>query len=64
MYKHIVRDKRHSYFNQMGAEGATLTYNLESIGDISEAGSHRFKNLDSCLSKSRAGGNQTIHFSG
>ena len=48
MYKHIVRDKRHSTFNQSGGD-EIAQYNMDSMVDISDAASHRFKNADSGL---------------
>ena len=61
MYKHIVRDKRHSTFNQSGGD-EIAQYNMDSMVDISDAASHRFKNADSGLSQSRQG--QTLNYSG
>jgi len=55
MYKHIVKDKRHSLFNHtIHLDTANHSYyNMDSIGDLSDEGTHRFKNLDSNLSKPR-----------
>lgn len=64
MYKHIVRDKRHSTFNPHGSGDPGQHYVMDSVADLSDTGSHRFKNLDSCLSKSRQGGGQTLQFTG
>lgn len=61
MYKHIVRDKRHSTFNQSGGD-EVAQYNMDSMVDISDAASHRFKNVDSRLGPSRQG--HTLNYSG
>ena len=64
MYKHIVRDKRHSTFYHSGDPNHSQ-YIMDSVGDLSEeAVSHRFKNIDSTLSKVRQGGAQTLQLSG
>ena len=53
MYKHIVRDKRHSTFYHTGDQNQQH-YIMDSVGDLSEeAASQRFKNIDSTLSKAR-----------
>lgn len=66
MYKHIVRDKRHSTFHQpFGGDPNAPHYIMESMGDLSEENaSHRFKNMESTLSKSRQAGAQTLQHSG
>lgn len=54
MYKAIVRDKRHSTFNQAQGDEAAQ-YNIDSMVDISDVASTRFKNVESGLGRSQQG---------
>lgn len=58
MYKHLVKDKRHSMFNSTihynDSQHMSTYYNDNSMGDLSDGGvSARIKNIESNMSRPR-----------